>query len=665
MKAPPKPAVTPFRGIASKKRYGLVVVAVLLLAVAALPSVARAASLEPLDLRVDGGEERWHPNPAFEVHWTNPPRDGAPPLAAVHYRLLNPEGETVRENELGWPATSIQPLTVPALPGAYRVEIWLEDAAGNYGAPVFVTLRFDWTRPGEVDPQPPDAWLGRASFPYSLRLGQPSGTEPLSGIRGYAVSIGGADPCPGTKTCSDAETDLRGGAAADLLTIAYLPEGTSQVRAVAVSGSGMQSAQVATAELRVDWTDPVTRLTGAPGGWSDRPLRLTATATDTASGMATEGPGEPFTAIRVDGGAPTLVPGDRASVTVISPGVHTVAHYARDAAGNVADGAFTNGWANSEPETTVVRIDRAPPRLHFAAQSPTDPERIEAHAADPLSGLDESSGTIAVRAVGSSASFTPLPTETSSGSLVARWDSESAPPGEFEFRATVGDRAGNVGSTSERGNGAPMRLHGPLKVSTTLHANLDEREVSVGGRLLAGRRVPLAGRVVKVTERFDAGSRPLQRVTEAMTGKNGHFHLRLRPGPSRHVGVSFAPTPTLRGASSEPLRHGVPGRLRLGVSRTVARVGGAPVVFGGAIAHPGAEIPAGGKTVQLQFRLPGLRWSEFRTVRTDRRGRFRYAYRFADDDSRGVRFQFRAVAPAQEGWPYEPGGSRPLAVSGR
>jgi hypothetical protein len=88
------------------------------------------------------------------------------------------------------------------------------------------------------------------------------------------------------------------------------------------------------------------------------------------------------------------------------------------------------------------------------------------------------------------------------------------------------------------------------------------------------------------------------------------------------------------------------------------------VVFHGKVADGGASVPADGKVVQLQFRLPGLPWSEFRTVRTDRRGRFRYAYRFADDDSRGVRFQFRAYAPAQAGWPFEPAGSLPVTVLG-
>jgi hypothetical protein len=119
----------------------------------------------------------------------------------------------------------------------------------------------------------------------------------------------------------------------------------------------------------------------------------------------------------------------------------------------------------------------------------------------------------------------------------------------------------------------------------------------------------------------------------------------------------------LRGTSLRPLRLTVRGGVRLRVSSMVARVGGPPVVFRGGVA--GGAIPAEGKTVQLQFRLPGLPWSEFRTVRTDPLGHFRYAYRFADDDSRGARFQFRAFAPAQAGWPYEPAGSLPVQVLGR
>jgi hypothetical protein len=129
--------------------------------------------------------------------------------------------------------------------------------------------------------------------------------------------------------------------------------------------------------------------------------------------------------------------------------------------------------------------------------------------------------------------------------------------------------------------------------------------------------------------------------------------------------VAVAPaTATLREAGSKALRLTVRSGVRMRVSSRVARVGGRPVVFRGGVAGGGAAIPAEGKAVQLQFRLPGLPWSEFRTIHTDPRGHFRYAYRFADDDSRGVRFQFRAFATAQAGWPFDPAGSLPVTVLG-
>jgi hypothetical protein len=124
-----------------------------------------------------------------------------------------------------------------------------------------------------------------------------------------------------------------------------------------------------------------------------------------------------------------------------------------------------------------------------------------------------------------------------------------------------------------------------------------------------------------------------------------------------------APTAALAGASSRPAPLQVRGRIGMHSSAAVATVGGRPIVFSGRVSAP--PFPAGGKAVELQFRLPGLPWSQFRTVTADARGRFRYAYRFVDDDSRGARFQFRAVAPAQAGWPYLAAGSRPVTVRGR
>ena len=110
-------------------------------------------------------------------------------------------------------------------------------------------------------------------------------------------------------------------------------------------------------------------------------------------------------------------------------------------------------------------------------------------------------------------------------------------------------------------------------------------------------------------------------------------------------------------------------RARAAPARLLApppRVGGAPVVFSGRLARRGARVPPEGLPVALEFRLPGLPWTEFRTVQTDAHGRFRYPYAFSDDDSRGVRFQFRAhVARAARLAATTRPHSLPVSVTGR
>ncbi|HUC08239.1 MAG TPA: hypothetical protein VMR96_09120 [Solirubrobacterales bacterium] len=625
--------------------------------------------MQPLGLQVDGGEDSWQPRQMFALSWSNPAGVGA-----VHYRLLSPSGQVlIGDTTLPWAATAIEHLSVPPTPGAYTAEVWLEDAKGATGPPASASLRFDDAHPGAVEPSPSPAWIGRSAFPYTVHLSHPSGPQPLSGIRGYAVSTDSSPtgrPCAGT-TCTGAEVDLQGGIAVDALPIAELPEGLSYLHAVAVSGAGVPSALVGTTLLRVDKTAPLTRIEGPASGWSKEPLKLTATASDAASGMVAAGANGPFTAIRVDGGAPITAAGASVTTTVIGSGVHTVAYYARDAVGNVADGVLANGRQNPLPATAVVKVDREPPQLAFAvAQWAQDPELIEARADDRHSGLDPSRGAIAIRRAGAGERFVTLPTQVLNGSLRARWDSSAYAAGEYEFRATAYDAAGNTAVSLQRADGSAMRLHGPLKVPVKLVTKGGGRAVRYGrgtwfaGRALAARRTPLAGALVKVTERFAPGSVPAERVSTVRTGAGGSFGIRLAPGPSREVVAAIAPTATTRGGSSRPMSLTVHSHLALRASTAIARIGGPPLVFRGRVASRGAAMPAEGKVVQLQFRLPGLPWSEFRSVRTGPDGRFRYAYRFSDDDSRGVRFQFRAYAPAQAGWPFEPAGSLPVSVLG-
>lgn len=634
--------------------------------------------LSPCRLHVVGDEGGWRPDNVFSLRWRNPTGDEGPPIAAVHYRALDASMQVVlAERRIAPAPQSIERLPVPLAPGVYTAEVWLEDAAGNLGPTATATLRFDDARPGTVDPLSAPGWIGRAAFPYPIRLGHPASPHPLSGIRGYAVAVdrdADGDPCAAGDRCTETETDLRGGVEEDTLTLALLPEGTSYAHAVAVSGSGMKSTGVGHAVLRVDATDPVTVLSGAPDGWASHPVTLVASAVDSASGMTSAaGAPTPFTAIRVDGGAAILSVGDSVRATVFTPGVHTIAYYARDAAGNANDGGSTNGHVNAAPATATVRIDTEPPHLAFSnVQNPLDPETIEVEILDSLSGVDSSRGQIAVRPAGSGERFEALPTRDDGSELRARWDSEAYAQGLYEFRAIGFDLAGNAGATTQRANGSRMVLSAPLKTRTSLNIRLEGRArpralrfgrgALLSGRLIGARRVPLARMPVQIVERFAPGSTVRERVSTVRTDSRGGFLLHLRPGPSRSILAAFAGTATRGRSQSASLQLPVRGGVRMRASSAVARIGGRPIVFSGAVA--GGDLSPHGKLVQLQFHLPGAPWTEFRTIRTDPRGRFRYAYAFSDDDSRGVRFQFRGYAPAQDDWPYEAAASRPIVVRG-
>jgi hypothetical protein len=390
--------------------------------------------------------------------------------------------------------------------------------------------------------------------------------------------------------------------------------------------------------------------------------------------MVPSGSAGPFTAIAVDEGAAATAPGSSVSVTVHGDGAHQVAFYARDAAGNVADGQADS----PAPSLAIVRIDETPPRLAFAnVQDPSDPERIEASVEDTLSGPDRSGGTIAMRPAGSGRPFERLSTATIAGRLVARWDSDSYPPGRYEFRASANDLAGNAAESGHRADGAPMVLANPLKRATRVESGFGPRRARrrrtvaygrrswFGGRLTSAGGAPLEGLPVTIVETFEAGAALDRRTTVVKTDQDGAFRAELLPGPSRRVDAVFEGNGLLRKAGGPQLQLDVRSSVRLHTSASTARIGGAPVLFSGTVGQLGTRVSSGGRPVQLQFRLPGSPWSEFRTVQSNAAGRFRLAYSFSDDDSRGVRFQFRAYLPAQEGWPYRPAASFPVAVTGR
>ncbi|HKO37717.1 MAG TPA: hypothetical protein VJU14_05055 [Solirubrobacterales bacterium] len=606
-----------------------------------------AKALSAGELRIED-EASWHADPLIRFEWEPLPPPGQPIAAA--YRLYDSRGELMRR----WGSLLedfSDPFMAPSKPGIYTLEAWLQDELGRHGPHSSATVRFDNSAPAAPAPLPPPGWVLGVEAAI-LEIGPPPAPLPLSGIRGYAVSVdrgGGSSPCASPTRCEASEIDLAS-APGGSISLGTLPEGVNFVRAVAVSGTGVPSA-VSTATVRVDGNPPLVSLPGVPAGWSNGPVQVTAMADDPLSGMAAAGPLGPFTALAVDGAAATTSPGGRASAWVSGSGIHSVAYFARDAAGNVA-----------ESRDAAIRIDEDPPTVAFAAaQDPSEPERVEAFVADSLSGPSGERGSIAIRPAGTAARFEQLPTQVAGAKLVARWDSDSYPPGLYELLATGFDAAGNAGSGTRRVGGGRMVLPSPLKTPVELAGRLSR--LRFAGVLRGGL---VAGQEIAVTETFAPGSKASRRTSLVRTRADGRFSIRLKPGPSREVIATFAGNRTMGRASSESSWLEVPATVRMRASATTARVGGAPVVFAGRVAAPGVERAAlAGLPVELQFRFRGGGWSEFRTVETDRRGRFRYAYRFSDDDSRGVRFGFRAYVKGREGWPYGPSASRPVLVTGR
>lgn len=541
---------------------------------------------------------------------------------------------------------------------------------GERGPAVSATLRYDHARPGLARPISPTGWIA-GTMAAEISIQPPPGPLPVSGLRGYAVSVdrsGESWPCAVRCLCTDAEIDLHGGPGDNRLSLGNLPEGINFVNVVAVSGAGIPSAEAGSTVLRVDATRPAVTLLGGSAGWASGPVRVVARAADSLSGMAPGGPNGAFTALAIDGGVPRVELGGSAAVTVSGEGTHLVSAYARDAAGNVGD---------RSPTTTTVAIDESPPRVVFArAQAPTEPERLEAAVSDSLSGADPARGSIAVRAAGTRQPWRSLPTAATSGRLLAQWDSDSYPSGTYEFTATGYDSAGNTATSNRRLNGTRMVLVNPLKRQMRLQAGFGERGRSAvrtvaygrgssyGGRLTSATGAPLGRLPIEIVESFAAGAGAPQRSTRVFTAADGTFAVRLAPGPSRRVEAVFAGTPTLSRTAGGRVQFDVLAGVRLRASTTTTRVGGAPVVFSGRVGDLGPPIPVGGRAVELQFRIPGSKWAEFRTVQTDARGRYRYRYAFSDDDSRGVHFQFRAYISGG-GWPYEPAASKSVSVTGR
>lgn len=379
--------------------------------------------------------------------------------------------------------------------------------------------------------------------------------------------------------------------------------------------------------------------------------------------------------------------------TVPRPGVFKLRIWLRDEAGN------------SDSASAVelpMRLDDVPPAVAFEpVPDPTAaelPAAVSATVSDEHSGI--ASGEIAYRRVNAE-HWTELPTKlqeagtADSRRLVAAVPADLE-PGTYAFRAAVADVAGNTASTSRRADGTEMALRrvpppvGPSRparrgevsapaVKTRLFARLRWRRrrgprvtvpfgagAALSGRLLNAEGAGLAGRRLRVVARPSRGALTRRQVETVRTGAHGGFELDLPAGPSRRISVVFAGDAGLAAARRPALTLRVRGAVTLSAAPRALQTGHS-VRLWGRVRTRGAPLPRRGKLVAIQyFESEARLWRPVLVTRSDHSGRFRARYRFRYVTGT-ARIRLRAVALAEERWPYAPGPSNSVLVrvSGR
>jgi hypothetical protein len=398
------------------------------------------------------------------------------------------------------------------------------------------------------------------------------------------------------------------------------------------------------------------------------------------------GPAGYDTGVRLAPGRDITALADR---TLPRPGVYAFHIWLRDEAGN----------ANPSSAIEVaMRLDDVPPGIAFeAAPDPAGadlPTTVRAKVSDEHSGVG--SGRIAYKRVNAE-HWIELPTkrEEGEGPGAGRLAAPvpSLEPGTYVFRADAEDAAGNSASTTRRADGTEMALRklpppvGPSRpagqadnprsaprAKTRLFAELRWRKrrgqsvtipfgagALLSGRLLNAAGAGLGGRRLRIVSRPSRGALARRRVEIVRAGPRGGFKLALPAGPSRRITVSFAGERGLDPARRAALSLRVRSAAILQAAPRDLRTG-QTVRLWGWVRTRGAPVPRRGKLVAIQYYESDSRlWRPVLVTRSNHSGRFRARYRFRYITGT-ARIRLRAVALAEERWPYVPGASRPVLV---
>jgi hypothetical protein len=610
------------------------------------------------------GGSGWRSANGFEIGFDARDDARASGVRSVVWTVCRLDGTDCYDDG-GWGNLTSARVTLPAA-GEWKVRAYATDAVSTgplsgWSEP----LRFDAAAPGPATVDAGGAWKnGDAASNVVVSFADGSAHGP-SGIAGYAVSH--ADAAPGTALTERGDRVL--------VALGSLPEGTTRVRARAISGAGVASAQVGEGLVRIDRTPPVVELStdGAPlvareGEWLREGVRLTARAVDQdgLSGMAPAPAGEPITRgghleYQVDDEPLVRVRGAGETIDLPQDGLHIVTVRAVDVAGNV-----------SAPQRASFRVDRTRPTGLIDAIDPLAPRRL--HAAIAEECLD--SATLELLARGSR-DWTSIPVQLEKRAVTALVPDDRLPAGDYAARFRVRDCAGNEGFVAYSGATGTGALRLPLRETIVVDGGLaagaahgvDHVTVVSGTAVLVRGRVTtldgrlVSGRRVEVQERIGDGDWRVRAVR--VSDDVGRVAAELPTGPSRRIRLVVADNEQEIGGASRILAIAVPARVTLSVNRTSLRNGEAARFSGKLL---GGFVPRRGRELELQgFNPLKGRWQPVRTqgLRTTRTGRWHTTYRFTSTIGATVTYRFRVRVAPRPDHPFAEGFSRAVTVTVR
>jgi hypothetical protein len=332
----------------------------------------------------------------------------------------------------------------------------------------------------------------------------------------------------------------------------------------------------------------------------------------------------------------------------------------------------------------TLRYDPEPPQLAFEAADSSDPTAVSVAVTDRVSGLAD--GQIELSREGSG-QWQSLPTNAAGDRLRARIDDAQLAPGTYLLRATAHDHATNQSSTDRYVDGRPAVVTLPLRRPTRVRAGIVTRQAfrrtvgrgrnrhrvrrrrtvlerqsrvpfggvaRIAGEVIARDGAPIAGAELRVLSFGTTSTEQL--VGTVRSDDHGRFSYDARGSSTQTLRFYYGGT-VLTLPAQRDVRLEVPAASSIGRNTRRVRNGHAVTFTGEVRSRP---TPPAGKLVELQVQLSG-RWQTFRTVRTKQDGSWRVRYRFRRSCGL-VRFRFRGRLPAESGYAFVTGHTRPVSV---